>query len=90
MSSCCVAATVREHGSAGREPQKVVKMYDSSRKLSGRPGTPERHERATCVSHSDVTQKISFVKALRRYEQLSVAKVPPECEIKMTSVLRRL
>ena len=90
MRSWCVATTVSEHGSAGREPQNVVKTYEASLNLLGCPGTPARTERATCVSHSEVTTKRLGVKALRRYEQLRVANVPPECEIRMTIVLRRL
>eukprot|EP00966_Prymnesium_polylepis_P123963 2866690-Prymnesium_polylepis.1 len=83
-TSCCVAATVSEHGSAGRDPQKVVNTYEASLNVSGRPCNGARTDRATCVSHSLVTTNIDRVNALRRYEQLRVANVPPLCEIMMT------
>ena len=51
------------------------------------PGLPARTERAICVSHSEVTTKRLVVKPLSRLLTLSVAKVPPECEIISTLVL---
>ena len=52
VNSWCVAATVREHGSAGLVPQNVVKTYDPIVQPSDfSPGLPARTARPICVSH---------------------------------------
>ena len=61
VSSSCVAATVSEHGSAGRRPQKVEKTYEAILKEGGAPGLPARTALAMHVSHSEVIQKRSSV-----------------------------
>ena len=42
------------------------------------------------MSHSEVTTKRWGVNAFSRYEQFTVAKVPPECEMRRTIVSRSL
>ena len=93
MRSWCVAATVSEHASAGRQPVKVVKTYDATVHvcpIPSAPGRPDRTARAACVSHSLVTTKRCGVKPLRRLLMLSVANVPPECEMSSTHESEKL
>ena len=82
------------HGSAGRSPTCVTKTKERSPIFSAddflRFPMPFRIERATCVSHSEVTQKMCEVNDLMRLEQARVAKVPPECETRRQIELCRL
>ena len=80
VSSCCVAATEMEHGSAGRTPTSVVNIL-----LSNSPSDfIARSCFPICVSHSLATTKIEFVELTKRFEVASGANVPPECETMMT------
>ena len=80
VSSCCVAATLTEHGSAGRTPTSVEKMRDvkAPSPLTARSCFP------ICVSHSLATTKMAEVEETSRLEEASGANVPPECETTIT------
>mmetsp|Transcript_32957 Transcript_32957/g.102174 ORF Transcript_32957/g.102174 Transcript_32957/m.102174 type:complete len:250 (+) Transcript_32957:581-1330(+) len=80
VSKQCVAATVSEHGSAGRTPAPVTKIRDSNiLQSSFRSCLP------ICVSHSDVTTKRRSDDACSRLETANDPKVPPECDTISTS-----
>ena len=85
-----MATTESEHGSAGRRPANVEKVNAPIWPIPFGffPGIPSRTERAIAVSHSEETQKMFLVSALSRCAQLSVANVPPECEMSSTTVSR--
>ncbi len=61
MSSAWVAATVSEHGSAGRSPQKVEKTYEAILNEGAAPGLPARTARAATrrTEHARVSERCS-------------------------------
>ena len=84
VRSWCVATTDTEHGSAGLMPTFVVKTRASS--------APVRMSRTClpiCVSHSDVTTKMSVVDAWSRFATASGPNVPPLWLTMITIASRR-